>query len=124
MRMRKDLVETRVERPLSLMRASREWAASTSKGITSLTSSNWSAIAELAVNCAIFYDLVRGLPRCDCCLYGSHRSTQHSALGIQPDYGPSSRMSMNDSKRCLHRRGRRVAQRSAERINRLLLPSG
>src|SRR5436305_4320590 len=54
MRMRKDLVETRVERPLSLMRASRQCDDSTSNGITSFTSSNWRAMDELAVNCGIY----------------------------------------------------------------------
>src|SRR5437763_16671061 len=48
-RRRKDLVETRVERRLSLTRASRQCGGSTSSGITSFTSSTWRAIDELAV---------------------------------------------------------------------------
>src|SRR5207244_2546960 len=59
MRMRNDLVETRVERPLSLMRASRLCDDSTSNGITSFTSSNWRAIDELAVNCGIYKSSLR-----------------------------------------------------------------
>src|SRR5436190_8966445 len=59
MRMRNDLVETRVERPLSLMRASRLCDDSTSNGITSFTSSNWRAMDELAVNCGIYKSSLR-----------------------------------------------------------------
>src|SRR5881227_1201620 len=83
MRMRYDLIETRVERPLSLIRASRQCEDSTRRGITSFTSSNWSAVAELAVNWGMDISPLRGefsTLKKNCCF--AQESIQHSALSI------------------------------------------
>src|SRR6266481_142299 len=57
MRTRKDLVETRFDRPLSLILASSECADSTSKGITSFTSSSCNAIEDAPVTEGILISL-------------------------------------------------------------------